>query len=99
MECHAIKSIKWLSVFARNDNENDNTIIAAAVGGGVSLIAVIIIIVLCIKMRRDKEAIEEAFEENNQRMVAMKNELDEEKQKHDSNGGEYDDMDYPVQYE
>ena len=89
-----------LSVSARNNDEDGkpfslNTIIAAAAGGGVSLIAVIIIIVLCIKRRRDEEIIEE----NNKRMVAMKTELDEEKQKHDSNGGEYDDLDYPIQYE
>ena len=101
METKCIKLINALSVSARyHDDEDGNssslyiTIIAAA-GGGVSLVAVIIIIVLCNKRRRDKEAIEE----NIKRMVAMKKELDEEKQKHDSNGREYDDLDYPIQYE
>ena len=84
----------------RQCNEDCNsfsgyTIIVAAAGGGVSLITIIIIIVLCIKRRRDKEIIEE----NTKRMVEMKQKMDEEKQKRDTNGGEYNDMDYPVQYD
>ena len=99
-KCRKLKNALSVSARYNDDNEDGNTfslntIIAAAAGGGVSLVAVIIIIVLCIKRRRDKEI----MKENNKRMVAMKQDMDEAKQKRDSNGGEYDDLDYPVQYE